>query len=1080
MNPQAPRILVVEDEAIVALDIRTRLALLGYAVAGTAASAAQAIALAEELRPNLVLMDIGLDGDSDGIEAARTVRERLRLPVVFLTAYSEDDTLERAKLVEPFGYILKPFEDRELKTVIEMALYKHRADNEIRRLTRLYAALSQVNQAVVRIPEREPLLVEICRVLVEFGRFKMAWIGQPDSATHIVRPVARHGDAQGFLNEIQVYADDRPEGRGPTGTALRENRPYISNDLANDPQARPWREAAARHGLRAVAAFPLHLRGEIFGNLTVCADERDFFGEKEIALLMETATDITFALNHLDSEARRHRAEEERDRFFNHSVDMLCVAGLDGYFKQVNPAWTRTLGWSAEELLSKPWLELVHPEDREATEAVRASLRDGQVVYAFENRYRCKDGGYRWIEWHSFPLPEEGLLFGVARDVTARKRADRVVARFSELGRELSAATTTEDAGRALFRTAQDLLGWDACFLNLREGETQHTTLVLGVDTIDGRRVELDPATLPRELSPVEQKVLDHGPQLVLRNTPDQRAEEFVPFGDVARRSASLLFVPLRHQGRGIGIVSIQSYQPRAHDAVGLDLLQTLADYTASAFVRLQAESSLRDNEERLRLALAAAGQGLYDLNVQTGVARVSPEYATMLGHDPAEFMETNAAWIERLHPDDRKPVAAAYRAYVRGDSPEYRVEFRQRTKQGDWKWILSLGSVVERDAQGTPLRMLGTHTDITQRKQADAALRESEARFRQIVEIAEEGIWLVDREWRTMFVNPRMEAILGCAPGEMSGRVIVDFMDEEWRAIAGRNMARAQQDVHETHEFKFQRRDGTPIWTLLSSAPILNAAGQFAGALAMVTDITARKQAETDLERSREQLRALSARLERLREEERIHISREIHDELGQLLTGLKMDLRWVETRLERLNELPDINPILDKVVAATELANTIIKAVQRIAAELRPGVLDRLGLATALRYEAARFEERTHIPCRLEETAQDPDVADEVKTALFRIFQESLTNVARHAAAGKVAIRFEKRGTDWLLEVRDDGRGIPPEAVGGVTSLGLLGMRERARLVGGEVTVTRAEPHGTVVTVRVPVGAPATLNRS
>jgi signal transduction histidine kinase len=186
------------------------------------------------------------------------------------------------------------------------------------------------------------------------------------------------------------------------------------------------------------------------------------------------------------------------------------------------------------------------------------------------------------------------------------------------------------------------------------------------------------------------------------------------------------------------------------------------------------------------------------------------------------------------------------------------------------------------------------------------------------------------------------------------------------------------------------------------------------------------------------------------------------------------------VETRLERLNELPDINPILDKVVAATELANTIIKAVQRIAAELRPGVLDRLGLATALRYEAARFEERTHIPCRLEETTQDPDVADEVKTALFRIFQESLTNVARHAAAGKVAIRFEKHGTDWLLEVRDDGRGIPPEAVGGVTSLGLLGMRERARLVGGEVTVTRAEPRGTVVTVRVPVGAPAPLNRS
>lgn len=1072
MNTPVARILIVEDEAIVALDIRTRLELLGYAVAGTAASATQAISLAREQRPDLVLMDIRLDGPSDGIEAARTVREHLRLPVVFLTAYSEDDTLQRAKLVEPFGYILKPFEDRELKTVIEMALYKHRTDSEIRRLTQIYAALSQVNQAVVRIQEREPLLVEICRVLVEFGRFKMAWIGRPDPATQAVVSVAQHGDAPGFLDEIQVYADDRPEGCGPTGTALRENRSCVCNDVASDPRARPWSAAAARHGIRALAAFPLHLQGQTYGSLTVCADEPGFFGEKELALLQETAADISFALNHLDSEIRRRRAEEERDRLFNHSVDMLCVAGLDGYFKQLNPAWTRTLGWSADELQSKPWTEFVHPEDRPSTEAVRATLREGRVVYDFENRYRCKDGSYRWIEWHSFPLPQEGLLFGVARDVTARRRADRVVARFSELGRELSAAITTVDAGRTLFRAAQDLLGWDACFLNLREGDTRQTTLVLGVDTIDGRHVECDPKTLPHEITPMELKVLEEGAQLVLRDSAQEVANGFVPFGDVARRSASLLLVPLRHQGRAIGIVSIQSYQLRAYDAVGLDLLQALADYTASAFVRLRAESALHENEERLRLALAAAGQGLYDVDLRTGATKVSPEYAIMLGYDPADFVETDAGWLERLHPDDREPVAAAYRAYVRGELPEYRVEFRQRTKSGDWKWILSLGSVVERDAQGTPLRMLGTHTDITQRKRADTALRESEVRFRRIVETAQEGIWLVGPDWRTTFVNPRMKTLLGYAQSQMYGRPPTDFMDEEWRAIALEKMAFREQGVTQTEEFKLLHHNGTPVWTLLSVTPISDEDGQFAGALAMVTDITARKQAEASLERSREQLRSLSARLERLREEERTHISREIHDELGQLLTGLKMDLRWVETRLERLGNLASINPILDKVVGATELANTIIRAVQRIAAELRPGVLDRLGLAPALRYEASRFEERARIPCRLDVPAHDPDLPDDVKTALFRIFQESLTNVARHAAAGEVTVRFAQQAAEWVLEVRDDGRGIPPEAVGGIASLGLLGMQERARLIGGVMTVARDEPHGTVVTVRVPVG--------
>ena len=114
-----------------------------------------------------------------------------------------------------------------------------------------------------------------------------------------------------------------------------------------------------------------------------------------------------------------------------------------------------------------------------------------------------------------------------------------------------------------------------------------------------------------------------------------------------------------------------------------------------------------------MRLALQAANQGLYDLNVQTGAAQVSPEYATMLGYDPADFKETNDRWVERVHPDDRERIAANYQAYIEGNIPVYQVEFRQRTRTGEWKWILSLGKIVERDPQGRPLRMLGTHTDI-------------------------------------------------------------------------------------------------------------------------------------------------------------------------------------------------------------------------------------------------------------------------------------------------------------------------------------------------------------------------------
>jgi PAS domain S-box-containing protein len=156
------------------------------------------------------------------------------------------------------------------------------------------------------------------------------------------------------------------------------------------------------------------------------------------------------------------------------------------------------------------------------------------------------------------------------------------------------------------------------------------------------------------------------------------------------------------------------------------------ADWRVREARRQQAEATLRDGEERLRLALEAASEGIYDHNLQTGEAHVSSGYATMLGYDPAAFLETTDAWIERMHPDDREPVMAQYLRYLAGEIPEYRVEFRQRTFSGAWRWIQSIGRIVERDASGTPLRMLGTHTDITERRQAAAEREKLQAQFIQ------------------------------------------------------------------------------------------------------------------------------------------------------------------------------------------------------------------------------------------------------------------------------------------------------------------------------------------------------------
>ncbi|MCX7010089.1 MAG: PAS domain S-box protein [Kiritimatiellaeota bacterium] len=176
---------------------------------------------------------------------------------------------------------------------------------EIERMNRLYLALSQVDQSIVRARTREELFAKMCRVLVEFGGFKLVWIGMVNPVTKQVEVAARHGEGQDYLDGIQIFADDRPEGRGPTGLAIRENRPVMANDFARDARTQPWQAAGAQVGIRSSAAFPLLLQQQACGALIVYASEPNFFREREIALLLEASIDISFAMEKLH-EAEQH------------------------------------------------------------------------------------------------------------------------------------------------------------------------------------------------------------------------------------------------------------------------------------------------------------------------------------------------------------------------------------------------------------------------------------------------------------------------------------------------------------------------------------------------------------------------------------------------------------------------------------------------------------------------------------------------------------------------------------------------------------------------------------------------------
>jgi signal transduction histidine kinase len=216
------------------------------------------------------------------------------------------------------------------------------------------------------------------------------------------------------------------------------------------------------------------------------------------------------------------------------------------------------------------------------------------------------------------------------------------------------------------------------------------------------------------------------------------------------------------------------------------------------------------------------------------------------------------------------------------------------------------------------------------------------------------------------------------------------------------------------------------------------------------------------------EALRQLAAETESAREEERARIARELHDELGQLLTGLKYDLSWLTAELARTPGQPTIE-VANKLQAMAGLVEVTIKTIQQIASELRPPVLDHFGLAEAVQWEGAMFEQRTGIRCRVA-GALARDLPIDRATAVFRIVQEALTNVARHAGAGAVRVTFRETRRDLVLEISDNGRGISARAAADPGSTGLLGMQERTRLLGGTLRISGVRGRGTRITLRIP----------
>jgi len=361
-------------------------------------------------------------------------------------------------------------------------------------------------------------------------------------------------------------------------------------------------------------------------------------------------------------------------------------------------------------------------------------------------------------------------------------------------------------------------------------------------------------------------------------------------------------------------------------------------------------------------------------------------------------------------------------------------------------------------------------YLEVEKQRSANRALESAEARVRGILDSAMDAIITIDENQRIVLFNAAAETVFQCPREQAIGAPLARLLPERFRA------------EHERHVGLFgetgtssRRMAGARVVTGLRCSgeefPVDASISQILQDgkklyTVILRDVTERVRAEEALDRSRQELRELASRMDSVREQEKSRIARELHDELAQALTALKMDTSWIAERLPAGQDV-----LAAKLTGMQAMLDATVAATRRISADLRPLLLDDLGLVAAAEWLVQNFTERTGVRCDLAVGAPDLEVGHALASAVFRILQESLTNVARHAQASLVEVVLDSSAGEVTLTVRDNGRGFSPESPRKPNSYGLLGLRERASLLGGEVRIVSEPGRGSTVEMRLPL---------
>ncbi|MFN0111921.1 MAG: PAS domain S-box protein [Blastocatellia bacterium] len=751
-------------------------------------------------------------------------------------------------------------------------------------------------------------------------------------------------------------------------------------------------------------------------------------------------------------------------------------------FVDINRAGCEKYGYKREELIGKLVTDY-STEPEKTAETFAKAITNVPIRY-----YRRKDGIVFPVEVTSsaFSQNNREYFVSIVRDISDRVEAETQhqshetqLKRHNEALGQLSRSSIGQQSGsraalQQITEVAAQALDLDRVSIWLYDRDR---TRIICQDLYE-RQLEEHSEGLELSASdfPAYFAALDENRSIAAHDAhSDPRTAEFsesylTPLGIV-----SMLDAPIRILGNNVGVV--------CHEQIGTPRQWSQDEETFSAsvadFVAVAIEAEEREKARRSMERLVEVMQLTTDF---VGITKLDDESPfmnnggrKMLGIGENE--DVGKAQVREFLPDQ------AWKLYREEILPLALIdgiwagETTLRRRDGS-ELTVSQVTIAHRNDEGKIEYLATIMRDISDQKRAEQALRQSEERYRALYEDNPSMYFTVDAAGIVLSVNRFGAEHLGYQPKELVGKPVLSVFHEEDKAAVAERFQACLQTPDKIVEWEFRKlqKDGSLMW-VKEFVRVVSGSDGSPVVLIVCDDITERKKAEEEiyklnsgLKESSEQMRRLAAYLQNVREQERKRISLEIHDELGLQLTNFKFELK--RCSIEAAKHSPEMAQKTDSLI---ELVGETMKTVRRIATELRPGVLDELGLIAAIEWQAQEFKRNTLIAIVLnknaEDISEDISIDDDRATAVFRIFQEMLTNIARHSEATKVEVRLSCDNGLLVLRVKDNGKGATESRLKNSRSLGVLGMRERAQVFGGVLTITGVEGQGTAAVLEMPL---------